>query len=103
MSETAYVCDTNFGWSKEYTGSSGDTYTVTFGFMPRPYPVEYDWSCTCPGFKFRGKCKHVDAAKKEACRWNWEYEVTLEPGRDDEGRPVCPVCGGPVKAVAVLV
>jgi SWIM zinc finger len=30
-----------------------------------PYTVRYDgrlnkWSCTCPGFQFRRKCRHVD-------------------------------------------
>lgn len=31
------------------------------------YTVEYknnSWSCTCPGFGFRSKCKHVDNIKQ---------------------------------------
>lgn len=32
-------------------GSKGQEYTVTTGAAP---------SCTCPGFTFRGKCKHVE-------------------------------------------
>lgn len=33
--------------AKEVVGSKGQVYIVAGG------------SCTCPGFKFRGKCKHV--------------------------------------------
>lgn len=37
------------------TGSKGETYYITqdksLGWQ--------GWSCTCPGFKFRGSCKHV--------------------------------------------
>lgn len=34
-------------------GSKGDTYTVTV-------TNKHQRSCTCPGFKYRGKCKHLD-------------------------------------------
>lgn len=39
----------------EVTGSNGKKYTVS--------KEDERWSCTCPGFSFRGKCKHVDAQK----------------------------------------
>jgi hypothetical protein len=39
----------------EVVGSKGDKYTVTNeGTM---------WICSCQGFTFRGKCKHVDEIK----------------------------------------
>lgn len=41
--------------SVEVKGSKGDVYTVTkFGNK---------YSCTCPGFTFRGKCRHLEQLK----------------------------------------
>ena len=37
---------------KEVLGSKGKIYTVQYD--------KNGWSCTCPGFSFRGKCKHTD-------------------------------------------
>jgi hypothetical protein len=36
-------------------GSKGDTYTVSI--------TNNQWNCTCSGFGFRRKCKHVDEIK----------------------------------------
>ena len=39
------------GVTWKFTGSKGNTYVVS---------EKYDeLSCTCPGFRFRGQCKHV--------------------------------------------
>ena len=40
-------------WKVE--GSKGNVYKVTFGGDR--------WSCTCPGFRWRNSCKHIDAKK----------------------------------------
>jgi hypothetical protein len=36
----------------EFTGSKGETHTVKM--------VDDVLQCTCSGFRFRGKCKHID-------------------------------------------
>jgi len=41
-------------WSVE--GSKGNKYTVT--------ARDDQWSCTCPGFGWRRRCKHIETTKK---------------------------------------
>lgn len=41
--------------TKIVKGSKGQDYTVTLGSKP---------TCTCPGFTYRGTCKHVTEATK---------------------------------------
>ena len=39
----------------EVEGSKGNVYKVTL--------TGDRWSCTCPGFKWRNSCKHIEAKK----------------------------------------
>ena len=41
----------------EVLGSKGDRYTVT--------KEENGFTCSCTGFQFRGKCKHIDQVAQE--------------------------------------
>jgi hypothetical protein len=43
--------------SWEFEGSKGAKYTVTLS--------QGTYNCTCPGFTYRGKCKHVDSFNKD--------------------------------------
>ena len=49
--------DTSAAWQREVKGSKGNTYIVA---------VENGQSsCTCPGFKYRGQCKHLAIINEE--------------------------------------
>ena len=49
------VDDQPVGRTWRITGSKGDQYTVV--------EDAGRWSCTCSGFQFRGKCRHLEQAK----------------------------------------
>jgi len=101
--ECAEVCSTNMHWEKEIRSSrgGGETYTVRYSRQFEPESeAEYGYSCTCKGFRYRGKCRHIMEAvlSEEHCRWN----EGCDPGMSsDDG--VCPGCGGPIVAVRVGV
>jgi hypothetical protein len=42
----------------EFTGSKGDTYVVQ--------KIDNMLKCSCPGFTFRGECKHVKSVEEQA-------------------------------------
>lgn len=48
---------------------------------------QYDWHCQCEGFKHRGRCKHIEEAKKEYCGW----DQFVDGG--DSVDSCCPKCG----------
>jgi hypothetical protein len=103
--QTVRTCRSNMDFETTVPGSKkGATYTVRFGFMPQPHPVQNDWSCSCQGFRFHGKCKHIAEVKasKARCGWNGFLD-NLEPAQDARGEYCCPECGGPVEVVQVAV
>lgn len=89
------TCATNTNWVAEVEGSKGDTYTVSYGFCERG-PYQFDYTCTCPGFKYRKACKHIESVREDRCAWNGTLEVV-------EHVDECPDCGGPVMSLEVAV
>jgi len=102
--EFATVCDSNTYFAQGVKSSKGDkTYMVRWEHTPDG-PVEYGWTCECPGFKHRKKCKHVSMveASGKRCAWNAEMSTAAEPLVKD-GEKVCPCCEGPVTVHRIAV
>jgi hypothetical protein len=88
-----YQCSSSENWEIEIKGSTG-THTVTFDRFSHKnrHRVQFDYSCTCKGYKFRGKCRHIEEAKNQHCCWM----QSLDGGKLINGK--CPKCGAEVKS-----
>jgi len=53
----------------EVQGSEGAIYHVEFGPV-QGQVVQRNWTCTCPGFQFKGACKHIEEVRPRRCGWS---------------------------------
>jgi uncharacterized Zn finger protein len=85
-------CSSNLDWQTVEVKSSsreGVAYEVS---IP-PWGGGEDITCDCPGFVFRGYCRHTRAALSKICNWTSDDPV---PQSEEQMRDhVCPRCGRP--------
>jgi hypothetical protein len=100
--EVVGFCATYYGVF-EIRSSDGETlYEVN--------PDANNGGCSCKGWEYRQKCRHMERVWEEACLYNPQWKDpgpgTLEPVRylrpgDHYGE--CPGCGGPLVPVRIAV
>ena len=56
------------------------------------------YSCSCPGFKFRGTCAHVEDTIEE-CGWRQGAGPEIQNGRQMQ-LGICPRCGDKTEVVS---
>lgn len=57
-----------------------------------------EYLCDCPGFQFRGICRHKAEAESHRCRWEEGEAPCQSVGERETHR--CPACGSPTILVA---
>lgn len=63
------------------------------------------YNCTCPGYQYRGKCKHVTTLMEndtKPCGWHQLYSDEQQTPQQEMSAE-CPKCGGPTDTVKVMV
>ena len=87
---TVQECATNLDWQEvriRSASTAGKQYTVS---IP-PWGGVEDITCDCPGYTFRGACRHTSAALERICNWTSEDRV---PQTDEQRKNhICPRCG----------
>lgn len=96
-------CRSNDGWIPVLVASS--TNPIDYTVMVCPWDSPSECICECPGYLYRGHCKHQHIAFGSLCRWD-SLTGTVREGveiapdaQTDEQRKnkVCPACGGQTK------
>jgi hypothetical protein len=80
-----HTCSSNIFWQVQFTGSHGANYVLT-------YEGSIGWSCTCPGYKYRGDCKHIHDKELAGKRCGWGEDAFANAVHDETE---CPECGSP--------
>jgi hypothetical protein len=93
--KTYWCCETAFNWSLEIKDRDGKTYIVRWDNINHKNRdcVTYDYSCSCPAYKFGDgrACKHIINVGKNHCNW-YQFTDGDEPIIKD-GEYYCPKCG----------
>lgn len=101
--ESFWACESERYYREEVKSSDGSkTYDVKFDEQFGPNKnYQYDWSCSCPAFKFGGgkHCKHILQVKNSGHRCGWNQHIDGgEPNKTVSGEDCCPRCGGEIFA-----
>lgn len=48
--------------------------------------------CTCPGWKYHGRCRHVTQLREELCSWQEDVSEEVQTPQQ-EMSCICPRCG----------
>jgi hypothetical protein len=63
---------------------------------------QYLDSCTCPGYGYRGKCRHITELREKLCDWSSQVGPEVQtPQQDMEAE--CPRCGRETVSIRIGV
>jgi len=99
MQRLIQECALNSGWQEVQVPSATDEKVYYLVTLPPWDRTEAEAVCECPGYEFRGRCRHQREALEKICNWS---ELDSRPQTDDErSRRICPECKGPTQVVVI--
>lgn len=76
----------------EFWSTNVDKYVVRWSnWDHQNQDVQYDYSCTCFGYKFKKHCKHIKNAKEQHCNW-MQFSTGEKVLNTLSGKYQCPNC-----------
>lgn len=75
------TCPSNMNWSHTFVSATKREHRVSFS-------SHGGYHCTCEGYKYRKKCKHID--ESHGLRCGWGADAFANEIHDEK---VCPECG----------
>lgn len=94
-------CSQNDNYSQKYRGSGTNIYTVTYNEM-NSGEFAANYRCTCKGYQYKGKCKHIDLAKQHRCQYGHDA-IMGSPVAALQDMDKCPLCGSDTSVIKVAV
>ena len=95
--QTYYHCGSAESFHATIQGSKKAIYKVAWNKFGHNNPdVQYDYSCTCPSYKFSGgkHCKHIEMVRVSGKHCNWmQFTEGGDVVTNEEGETFCPKCG----------
>lgn len=88
-----HQCQSTICWNPVRVQSSSDKDKV-YTIHVNPWGRVKENICECPGYQYRGECKHQDIAQRRVCGWH-EALSEIEQTQDQRISGVCPSCGNP--------
>jgi hypothetical protein len=90
-------CVQNSGWQEVEVPSASNEVVFYLVTLPPWDRSEEEAVCECPGYEFRGRCRHQREALALIC--NWSELDSIPQTADEQRRQICPECKGPTQVV----
>ncbi len=88
-----HQCQSTICWNPVRV-ASGSKVDMVYTVHVNPWGRVKENICECPGYQYRGQCKHQEIAQRRTCGWHELFSEEVQT-KDQRITGVCPKCAGP--------